>query len=699
MTLPLPTDSAPPAEVLTVENLTVAFRTDAGHVQALRGVSWTLREHEVLGIVGETGSGKSATALAVMGLLPPNAEVGGSVRFRGRKLLGSSEKDLAKVRGSSIAMVFQDPLSSLNPVYSVGYQVAEAIRAHDAGVSQEQAVERSINLLEAVGIANARGRIGDYPHEFSGGMRQRVVIAIAMANNPDVVLADEPTTALDVTIQAQVLDAIRTAREATGAAAVLITHDLGVVAGQADRVIVMYAGKVVEEGNAEDVFYRPRMPYTLGLLGSLPRLDAQAGDRLTPIAGSPPVLDRPMEGCSFAPRCPMAREQCFKQEPLLAAQEGEGHRAACHFSDELVGKSPLEVFPASVATVPTVLAEASALDRKDATGSGLVVASELVKHFPVRSAGVVHRTTGSIHAVCGVDIEVAAGKTLGLVGESGSGKSTVGQLLMSLQRPTSGSVMIDGAVARRPNGRVRPVIQIVFQDPMGSLNPRMTAADLIAEPLRTNGSTRREGRARAVDLLLAVGLSRAQADRYPHEFSGGQRQRIGIARALALRPRVLILDEPVSALDVSVQAGVLNLLADLQDTFGLSYLFISHDLSVVRHIADRVAVMYLGRIVETGDREQIFERPAHPYTHALISAVPVPDPIKERARPRKPLIGEMPSTVDPPSGCRFRTRCPKFRHELDEGSKQQCITLAPQLIARGQDHPVACHFPEQVALL
>ncbi|PPK66067.1 ABC transporter ATP-binding protein [Actinokineospora auranticolor] len=664
-------------EVLGVHDLTVSFPDERGRVTAVRGVSWSLRAGEVLGVVGESGCGKSATALAVMGLLPHGARVGGSVRFRDRELLGLRDDELAAVRGRSVAMVFQDPLSALNPVYSVGFQVAEAVRAHHPGLGREEAVERAIALLELVGIPNARDRVADYPHEFSGGMRQRVVIAIAMADDPDVIIADEPTTALDVTIQAQVLDALRTAREQTGAATVLITHDLGVVAGQADRVVVMYAGKVVESGTVEEVFYTPRMPYTLGLLGSLPRLDGARDARLTPVAGTPPALDRPITGCAFAPRCPLATDLCRTEEPPLAPVDGE-HLAACHFSADLVDRRPEDVFPPRPAPLPpdTPVAEQA---------TPIVTAAGLVKHYRVRGAGLFRRDRGELHAVCDVSFDLSTGETLGLVGESGSGKSTIARLLMSLEDPTGGRVLLDGEpLARRGHARD---LQIVFQDPMNSLDPRMTAADLVAEPLRVNGTGRREARVRALELLRSVGLSGAGSERYPHEFSGGQRQRIGIARALALRPRVLVLDEPVSALDVSVQADVINLLEDLRDALGLAYLFIAHDLSVVRHIADRVAVLYLGRVVETGDRDAVFDHPRHPYTRALVSAVPLPDPRKERARERIVLTGDVPSPVDPPSGCRFRTRCPEYLGGLTDAQRARCAGEVPALL-----DGVACHW-------
>ncbi|WP_018680378.1 ABC transporter ATP-binding protein [Actinokineospora enzanensis] len=664
-------------EVLGVHDLTVSFPDERGRVTAVRGVSWSLRPGEVLGVVGESGCGKSATALAVMGLLPPGARVGGSVRFRDRELLGLRDDELASVRGRSVAMVFQDPLSALNPVYSVGFQVAEAVRAHHPGLGREEAVERAIALLDLVGIPNARERVADYPHEFSGGMRQRVVIAIAMADDPDVIIADEPTTALDVTIQAQVLDALRTAREQTGAATVLITHDLGVVAGQADRVVVMYAGKVVESGTVEEVFYAPRMPYTLGLLGSLPRLDGARDVRLTPVAGTPPALDRPITGCAFAPRCPLATDLCRTEEPPLAPVDGE-HLAACHFSADLVDKRPQDVFPPRPAPPSPDTPVAG-------QATPIVTAAGLVKHYRVRGAGLFRRDRGELHAVCDVSFDLSTGETLGLVGESGSGKSTIAKLLMSLEQPTGGRLLLDGEpLARRGHARD---LQIVFQDPMNSLDPRMTAADLVAEPLRVNGTGRREARARALELLRSVGLSGARSERYPHEFSGGQRQRIGIARALALRPRVLVLDEPVSALDVSVQADVINLLEDLRDSLGLAYLFIAHDLSVVRHIADRVAVLYLGRVVETGDRDPVFDHPRHPYTRALVSAVPLPDPRKERARERIVLTGDVPSPVNPPSGCRFRTRCPTYLGELTDTQRARCSGEVPALL-----DGVACHW-------
>ncbi|MDA2807898.1 ABC transporter ATP-binding protein [Nocardiopsis suaedae] len=683
-------------DVLRIEDLRVSFPTEDGRVRAVRGLSLGLRPGEALGVVGESGSGKSVASLAVMGLLPRGAQVSGSARVVGREVLHLPDEELSRVRGDRIAMVFQDPLTSLNPVYTVGRQIAEAVRAHRA-VGEPEARTRAVELLAEVGIPRPEERVRSYPHELSGGMRQRVVIAIAMANEPDVIIADEPTTALDVTVQAQVLEALEAARRRTGAALVLITHDLGVVAGHVDRVAVMYAGRLVERGPVEEVFERPRMPYTLGLLGSQPRLDAGRGLRLAPIAGAPPTLLAPPPGCPFAPRCPMAEARCTEEEPPLREVDG-GHLAACHFAERLEGRTPQEVFaragdPGERAPAPS-----------PAPGTPLLRAEGLVKHFPVRSKGVVRRRIGDVHAVCGVSLELREHETLALVGESGCGKSTTARLLLRLLVPDAGRVEFEGAdisaLPRAELRRLRQDMQIVFQDPFASLDPRMTVAEIVAEPLRIHGLYRERGGAADVERLLrTVGLGPEHGARYPHEFSGGQRQRIGVARALALRPRTLILDEPVSALDVSIQAGIINLLEDLQEEYGLAYLFVAHDLSVVRHIADRVAVMYLGKVVETGAADRVFASAAHPYTQTLVSAIPLPDPRKERRRQRILVEGDVPSPSAPPSGCRFRTRCPKFAAELSEGERTRCVEEEPPLAARAPDHLTACHYAEERSLM
>jgi peptide/nickel transport system ATP-binding protein len=678
--------------LLEVEDLSVSFPTDDGVVRAVRGVSYRLGRGEALGIVGESGSGKSVAALAVMGLLPSTAQFSGSVRWRGRQLLGQSDRELSRVRGRRIAMIFQDPLTSLNPVYPVGEQIAEAITAHDAAVSRRVALARAVELLDVVGIPHPGQRARAYPHELSGGMRQRVVIAIAMANDPDVIIADEPTTALDVTVQAQVLQALETARERTGAALMLITHDLGVIAGHAERVAVMYAGRLVETGTVEEIFYAPRMPYTLGLLGSLPRVDTGRSTRLTPIAGSPPsLLDLP-PGCPFRPRCPHAEEICGKVEPGLDPVGSPAHRSACHFRDRISGELPV-----------AALAQDAAPVSRDGP---LLEVRDLVKHFPVRSRGVLRRRIGEVHAVCGVSFDVHPHETLGLVGESGCGKTTTARLVVNLLGATSGDVRYAGqGLLGLPARRMRPLrrdVQIVFQDPFASLDPRMSVNEIVAEPLRVHGAygPGGAGRDRVRELLRQVGLNPEHGNRFPHEFSGGQRQRVGVARALAMRPRLLVLDEPVSALDVSIQAGVLNMLADLQAELGLAYLFISHDLAVVRHIASRVAVMYLGRVVEVAPTADLFARGGHPYTQALVSAIPVPDPYKERARERIILAGDVPSPVEPPSGCRFRTRCPVYATELGEPERSRCRADVPELVEReGVRHPVACHYARPLRLI
>jgi peptide/nickel transport system ATP-binding protein len=505
-------------------------------------------------------------------------------------------------------------------------------------------------------------------------MRQRVVIAIAMANRPDVIIADEPTTALDVTVQAQVLEVLKLAHVETGAALLLITHDLGVVAGIADRVLVMYAGRIVESGSVDQVFYRPRMPYTVGLLASVPRLSDIGLHRLVPIRGRPPSPLQLPPGCPFHPRCPIRQETCFESEPALEPVEDPGHRAACHFSS----KVDAGIFGRPVGDSGT---PASA-------GDVVLRVSGLTKRFPIRSGGIIRRRVSDLVAVDDVSFDLRRNETLGLVGESGSGKSTTGRMIMRLLEPTSGEVHFDG--------RMRRDIQIVFQDPFGSLDPRMSVRTILTEAMRVHGLPTAEQSKRVAELLQLVNLEQAHANRYPHEFSGGQRQRIGIARALAMRPKVLILDEPVSALDVSVRAGVINLLQDLKDQLGLSYLFIAHDLSIIRHIADRVAVMYLGAIVETATTQELFALPAHPYTQALLSAVPNPDPNTERRRKRVILVGDVMSSTSATGGCRFRSRCPKFANQLSAAEQQRCIEESPSLADHGVGHGAACHYAEVV---
>ena len=684
--------------LLEVNGLSVTFPSEAGAVEAVRGVSYHVMPGEVLGIAGESGCGKSVSSLAVMGLLPRRARITGSVRFEGEELLGVGDKDLSKIRGGRIAMIFQDPLSALTPVFTVGDQIAEAVRIHQ-NVSKQAAMDRAVDLLNLAGIPNPQQRARAFPHEFSGGMRQRAMIAMAIANNPKLIIADEPTTALDVTIQAQILDLLQKAKEATGAAIVMITHDLGVLAGFADRLTIMYAGKLVEIGEVDDVFYRPRMPYTMGLLGSIPRIDAAPGTPLTPIEGSPPSLTNLPPGCPFTPRCPMRVDICREKEPdlLRMNSSGDEHFAACHRSAEIEQKNlkGVDIFPASAA-VPSRIED---LPREGRTP--VLRITDLKKHYPMIRGAILQRRVGTIYAVDGIDLDIREGETLGLVGESGCGKTTTIMEILSLARPASGSIAVLGrntaGMTARDRFQIRREISVVFQDPMASIDPRMPVSDILAEPMVTHGVPAEERAKRIGQLLKMVGLRPEHTSRYPQEFSGGQRQRICIARALALKPKLLVLDEPVSALDVSIRAGVLNLLEELKAELGLSYLFVAHDLSVVRHISDRVAVMYLGRIVETGDVNRVFNHPAHPYTQALLSAAPLPDPRKERARRRIILKGDLPSPANPPSGCRFRTRCQKFADELNDQQRQICIDVDPVLCERGNpgsDHRAACHYAE-----
>ncbi|MER5636442.1 ABC transporter ATP-binding protein [Kitasatospora sp. NPDC002227] len=672
--------------MLTVSELTVDF----GPAPAVRGVDLRLRRGETLGIVGESGSGKSVTALAVLGLLPGSATVSGSVRLEGRELVGLPNREIAKIRGNKVAMVFQDPLSAFTPVYRIGDQITEALRIHQR-LDKAAARARAAELLDLVGIPEPERALDNFPHEFSGGMRQRAMIAMAIANDPDILLADEPTTALDVTIQAQVLDVLRRAQRETGAALVLVSHDLGVIAGMADRVAVMYAGRVVETAAVDELFARPRHPYTLGLIGAVPRLDTDGGP-LVPIPGSPiPLADLP-GGCPFADRCPLAEDRCRVAEPPLT---GDGdHLAACVRAEELAerGPAPGEVYPLPVVPPPAV-----AVPREER--SSVLAVSGLGKTFPVLKGSVFKRKVGEVYAVDGVELDIRQGETLGLVGESGSGKSTTLFEILRLAAPQTGQIELLGqdtaSLDRAAAHRLRADLQIVFQDPMASLDPRLPVSDIIAEPLLAQRAPRELIARRVPELLRQVGLDPAHAGRYPHQFSGGQRQRISIARALAVQPKLLVLDEPVSALDVSVQAGVLNLLQQLKAELGLAYLFVSHDLSVIRHLSDRVSVMYLGRTVEAGAVDAVFSAPRHPYTRALLSAVPLPDPAAERARTRVLLAGDPPSPTERQTGCRFRTRCQVYA-ALDEGRRELCDAQAPALTeaAPGVDHSAACHYPE-----
>jgi peptide/nickel transport system ATP-binding protein len=644
--------------VASIRDLRIAF----GPVEVVRGVSFDVAPNEVLGIVGESGSGKSVTALALAGLLLPVARISGSVQLGEIEVTTADAETLRKMRGRAIGLVFQDPTTSLNPVFAIGRQVIEGQVAHGT-VPRGEASKRATALLREVEISDPAARATQYPHQFSGGMRQRAVIAMAMAGRPKLIIADEPTTALDVTVQAQVLGLLARRQAESGAAVVLITHDLGVIAETAHRVAVMYAGRIVETAPVAAIFAHPRHPYTRALLNSLPRLDADR-ERLDPIPGQPASPAALPPGCPFAPRCGHAQARCTESEPALR-DLGDGQAAACHFAEAL---------PA-----PAVHARNHSAPRAE-RGAPLLQVDSLRVHFPIRSK-ILRRQVGTVRAVDGVSFTLHAGETLGLVGESGCGKTTTGRAVMGLVPATGGTVAFDGTridgLDRTAMRGVRRRMQYVFQDPYASLNPVKAVGEIVAEPLRIHGLYDEMGGARRIaELFEMVGLAPTMATRLPREFSGGQKQRIGIARALALNPRLLILDEPVASLDVSIQAQVVNLLQDLQRELGLAYLFIAHDLAVVRHISDRVAVMYLGRIVEEAAREALYRAPLHPYTQSLLSAVPIPDP--HARRQRIVLQGEVASPARPPPGCTFHPRCVR--------ATEICRSTVPAF-----ESGVACH--------
>ena len=683
--------------VISVRDLTVSFASEAGTVHAVRGMNFDLYPGKTLGIVGESGSGKSVTSMAIMGLLDKNASVKGSITYHGEELLNKSDFEMSEIRGKGIAMVFQDPLSALTPVFSIGDQIKEALVTHNPKMTEQQIHDRSIELMNLVGIPDPEGRLKSFPHEFSGGMRQRVMIAMAIANDPDVIIADEPTTALDVTIQAQVLEVLRKAQRETGAAVIFITHDLGVIAGVADDIVVMYAGRPVEKADVDSIFDRPAMPYTMGLLGAVPRSDRERNSRLVPIPGSPMNLVNMPKGCPFAPRCPLATDICRTTEPAMEPVPGRpGQFVACHRTQEIVSKG---LTFHDVYTVAEAAKSKFAGVPRDERKMVLDV-KHMRKTFPLTAGGFLRRKIGEVKAVDDVTLDVREGETVALVGESGSGKSTTLMEIMAFKQPQDGEIEMFGTklehkMPREKRRELRSAVQYVFQDPMSSLDPRLPIYDILAEPMKVQHYSKEQIRERIGELMRLVELNPDQVDRFPTQFSGGQRQRIAIARALSVNPKLVLLDEPVSALDVSIQAGVINLLEDLQNKLGVAYLFVAHNLSVVRHISSRVAVMYLGRIVESGDTEDVFEHPLHPYTQALISAVPVPDPKAERTRQRIVLQGEVPSPTETFEGCPFMGRCPlmpKLSAEQQARCRGERPALRPYDTSRPSGHQVACHF-------
>jgi peptide/nickel transport system ATP-binding protein len=680
--MPDAADPKPETEpLLQVSDLRTWFFTDAGVVRAVDGVSFTLQKGETLGIVGESGSGKSVAAKSIMNLLEEPARiVAGSIRFRGREITALPEDQLRDVRGAEIAMVFQDPMTSLNPVLRISHQLIETMTAHGRFTSAA-ARSRATELLGRMGIPEPERVLDSWPHQFSGGMRQRVMLAMGFSNTPSLILADEPTTALDVTIQAQILDLLRALNEDLGTAVILISHDLGVIATICSRVLVMYAGEVVEEGRPQELLSDPRHPYTWALLHAAPRLDSEAnGDRRLPtIDGQPPDARDWPEGCRFRARCPFAIDACATHPALLPVAPARSARCWVTQSG-----APL---------VPPKPRSAEARSRPDTSPSPLLDVQGLAKHFLLPRQSFLD-SQRVLRAIDDVDLQVFPGETVGLVGESGCGKSTLARVVMRLEEPTAGRVKFDGTdVSHASQRAIRPLrrrMQMIFQDPYASLNPRMTVGEILAGPLRLHGIAQNaaDARARVGALLDLVGLPPAAAERFPHEFSGGQRQRISIARALSVEPSFIVGDEPISALDVNIQAQIINLMIGLQERLRLTYLFIAHDLAVVRHISDRIVVLYLGRVVETASANALFRRPLHPYTASLMSAVPTLQVAEARQRIR--LSGEVPSPLNPPSGCRFRTRCP--------AAAPRCTAEAPELREVEGGHRVACHFPGAVVL-
>ena len=668
--------------LLEVEDLHVHFVTTRGVVRAVEGISYKVRPGETVALVGESGCGKSVSSLAIMRLLarPAGRVVAGRILFQGRNLLELTEDQMREIRGRDIAMIFQEPMTSLNPVLTIGFQIMEPLMIH-LGMATETARARAAELLQMVGIPDAERRLDQYPHQFSGGMRQRVMIAIALSCNPRLVIADEPTTALDVTIQAQILKLMKDLSRDLGIAMVIITHNLGIVARYANRVNVMYAARLAEQGSAADVFARPLHPYTAGLLRSVPRLDQPRGLKLETIEGLPPNLLDPQPGCRFAPRCPAQQPACVAAPPPLA--QVEPHRySACIRAREMAQVGPAGLKLQSANPQPPVH---KVLDK----AQPLLKVHDLKTYFEVGAGIKLFKSARlEVRAVDGLSFEVFRGETVGLVGESGCGKTTVGRTLLRLEEATGGEMVFEGANVTRARGRqlkdYRRKIQVIFQDPFSSLNPRMTIGEIIAEPMRVYKlvPNNKAARAKVAELLTQVGLFEYMAERYPHELSGGQRQRVGIARALAMQPSFIVCDEPVSALDVSIQAQIMNLLEELQQKFKLTFLFIAHDLAVVRHISDRVIVMYLGKVMEIADRDALYAEPLHPYTRALLDAVPIPDPQIEARREHRVLGGEVPSPLNPPRGCVFHTRCPL--------ASEECKMAVPELREVKPRHFAAC---------
>ena len=667
--------------LLQIKDLHTDIEIRNGVVRALSGVDLHVNPGETLGIVGESGSGKTMTALSLMGLLPQGGKVSsGSIILDGQDLTKMPLHLKRKMRGTKVGMIFQDPLTSLNPTMKIGLQVCEPLRVHEK-LSKRAALARAVEILKRVGMPRPEVVINNYPHQLSGGMRQRVMIAMALVCKPRILIADEPTTALDVTTQMQILDLIDELRDEYKMGVILITHDLGVVAGHTDRVAVMYAGRIVETAPTKTLFTEPKHRYTSSLMAALPERALAAGTKLFSIPGAPPSLTNLPKGCRFAARCLWATDECRAGYPDLSGDEN--HTFSCFH--------PVQEGDESPAVLQAMMDSGKAEDAVDATGQisheVLLDVKEASRVYESAGSGFFKRDKGVVSAVDRVSITVNKGETYGLVGESGCGKSTVGRLIAGLERPSGGAIELDGrdlaTLKGRDAVRIHRDVQMMFQDSYAAMDPRMRIDQILAEPMsiQKTGNARQIAK-RIMEILEQVGLTEEILDRYPHEFSGGQLQRIGFARSLTLAPDLIVADEPVSALDVSVQAQVLNLMKDLQQELGLSYLFISHDLAVVQYMADRIGVMYLGRIVEEGPAHEVVKNPKHPYTKALIDSIPVPDPEFQHDESAIKLTGEPPSAVNPPKGCRFRPRCPFAGEECK---------VQPMLT--DETHRVACHHP------
>lgn len=670
--------------LLQVNNLSVSFRIDDSVTKAVNDVSYYIDQGETISFVGESGSGKSVSQLAVLQLIstPPGSIDNGCVMLEDEEVFKYSANgpEMRKIRGGKIGMVFQEPMTSLNPVKTIGSQLMEPILIH-TGVKDKEARKRAISLLSQVGIPDAEKRMGDYPHQFSGGMRQRIMVAIAIAGNPKLVIADEPTTALDVTTQAQILELLKTVSEQNGTSLLIVTHNLGIVARYAQRIYVMYAGRIVESGLSRDIFAHPSHPYTRGLLNAIPRLDDSKERRLQPIEAPAKMPLDDGKHCPFLPRCKYKCDKCFsKGIPALTESVEEGHFAACLLSREELDQ------------IDKNGQDSIRVDSRKPLEENILEINDLSVHFPIKHGLLSSRST-KLTAVDKVSFKVRRGETFGLVGESGCGKTTVARSIVRLINDSEGEIKFNkldlNTLKSSELRKQRHKMQMIFQDPYSSLDPRKSAGSLVGEPLKIHKlvSSGQEYDRRVDELFTLVGLSPSLKNRVAHEFSGGQRQRLGIARALASSPELIVCDEPISALDVSIQAQIINLLEDLQQELGLTYLFIAHDLSVVKHISDTIAVMYLGKIVESAPCEELYANPMHPYTQALLAAVPIPDPEIELTREKIILPGEVKSLMNRPAGCCFSDRCP---YTMDICRKQ-----APSINNYGNEHYVACHKLEQ----